>query len=231
MWKGVEWNWYTNKQKVLYWHWSPNYQWKINLPITGYNETLITYILVAASPTHYVPDEVYHEGWANSGDIKTEVEVNAIPIFLKYGGSNGHVGLLFFLHYSNLVLNPRDLNVQYVENYWDLIKNHTEIIYQCCVENPKNYEGYSESVWGLTASYSRNSDGTNRYSVHDPNNDKGVITPTAALSSFPYTIDKSAIFLDNLYDYSNNEYLGIAGPCDAFSIHYSWKAEKYLDID
>lgn len=231
LWKGVEWDWYTNEQDVLYWHWSPNYQWAINLPITGYNEALITYILAAASPTYSISHEVYHQGWANSGGIKTEEEVYDIPILLKHGGTNGHVGPLFFSHYSNLVLDPRGLSDQYVENYWNVVKNHTEIVYQHCVENPKNYEGYSESVWGLTASYTRNSDGTTGYSVHDPNNDKGVITPTAALSSFPYTPEKSAKFLDYLYDNSNGEYLGLAGPYDAFSIHFKWKAERYLAID
>jgi hypothetical protein len=44
-------------------------------------------------------------------------------------------------------------------------------------------EGYSDKVWGQH-SYTRNSDGTTGYSAHQPNNDLGIITPTAALSSF-----------------------------------------------
>jgi hypothetical protein len=53
-------------------------------------------------------------------------------------------------------------------------------------------EGYSDKVWGLTASYTRNSDGTTGYSAHQPNN--GIITPTAALSSFPFTPVESLKF-------------------------------------
>jgi hypothetical protein len=37
-------------------------------------------------------------------------------------------------------------------------------------------EGVSDKVWGLTASYTRNSDGTTGYSAHQPNNDLGIIT-------------------------------------------------------
>ena len=40
--------------------------------------------------------------------------------------------------------------------------------------------------WGLTAS-----DEYNGYSAHEPNNDNGTISPTAALSSFPYTPTES----------------------------------------
>jgi hypothetical protein len=30
LWRGVEWNWYTQGKDVLYWHWSPNYGWAMN---------------------------------------------------------------------------------------------------------------------------------------------------------------------------------------------------------
>ena len=54
LWKGVEWNWFTQNQNALYWHWSPNYEFDINLKIVGYNETLITYVLAAASPNYTI---------------------------------------------------------------------------------------------------------------------------------------------------------------------------------
>ena len=70
LWKEVDFNWYRNGKNVLYWHWSPNYAWEMNFPVRGYNECLIMYVLAASSPTHGVPAEVYHEGWAESGKIK-----------------------------------------------------------------------------------------------------------------------------------------------------------------
>jgi len=69
LWKGVEWDWHTQGEKVLYWHWSPNYQWQMNFQIRGYNEALITYLLAAASPTFPISNAAYHEGWARGGDI------------------------------------------------------------------------------------------------------------------------------------------------------------------
>ena len=57
LWRDVEFDWYRNGKNVLYWHWSPNFGWEMNFPVTGYNECLIMYILAAASPTHGVPAE------------------------------------------------------------------------------------------------------------------------------------------------------------------------------
>ncbi|MEM6318171.1 MAG: hypothetical protein AAF960_10905 [Bacteroidota bacterium] len=37
LWKDVDWQWYTQGKDVLYWHWSPEYEWKINFPVGGYN--------------------------------------------------------------------------------------------------------------------------------------------------------------------------------------------------
>ena len=99
------------------------------------------------------------------------------------------------------------------------------------VENPKKWNGYSDTVWGLTASYTRNADGSTGYAAHDTDSDLGVITPTAALSSFPYTPEESLKFLHYIYGEKRNQYVGKAGPYDAFSPHYSWVTKRYLAID
>ena len=47
---GVEWAWFRKDSgNVLYWHWSPTYNWDMNLPLQGWNEALITYIMAASS--------------------------------------------------------------------------------------------------------------------------------------------------------------------------------------
>ena len=69
LWKGVEWDWYTQNQNVLYWHWSPNHGFDINLQLKGYNEVLITYVMAAASPDFGIEKEVYSNGWASGGGI------------------------------------------------------------------------------------------------------------------------------------------------------------------
>lgn len=230
LWKGVEWDWYTKGENAMYWHWSPNYGWEMNFKLEGYNECLITYVLAASSTTHSIPAAAYHKGWTRNGTIVNSGFQYGIPVVFNYNGATGNVGPLFWAQYSYLGLDPRGLSDQYA-NYWTLTQNHSKIINQYCIANPKGWLGYSDKCWGLTASYSRNSDGSTGYSAHQPNNDLGVISPTAALSSFPYTPAESMKFLHYLYDEKRSDYIGIAGPYDAFSPQYNWVTPRYLAID
>ncbi|MCG9972200.1 glucoamylase family protein [Christiangramia crocea] len=221
IWENVEWTWYTNGNDVLYWHWSPEYNFQINLPIKGWNEALIVYVLAASSPTYSIEKEVYKSGWASNGNIVTNRTHYGIdlPLGQSYGGP------LFFSHYSFIGLDPRNLQDDYA-NYWQQNLAHTMINYEYCVDNPKNYEGYGEETWGLTAS-----DSHEGYAAHSPTNDLGVITPTAALSSFPYTPEKSMAALRHFYEDMNSELWGEYGFYDAFSEEHDWVSNGWLAID
>ena len=226
LWNEMEFDWYRNGGKnVLYWHWSPEYEWEMNFPLEGYNECLMAYILGASSPTHGNPAECFHEGWARSGGIKTDVKPYGLPLDAKHNGAEAMGGPLFWAHYSYIGLDPRGLKDQYVD-YWNVTRNHAMVDYKYCVENPKNFVGYGENCWGLTASYS-----TKGYAAHCPgDNDCGVITPTAALSSFPYTPEESMRALK--YFYSKGEWIwGKYGFYDAFSETDNWTVPRYLAID
>ncbi len=233
LWKGIEWNWYTKNPKApntLTWHWSPNYEWQLNHQLQGYDETLITYVLAAASPTFPIEKLVYQNGWARNGAIKTSGSQFGIPLVVNNNGATGTVGPMFWAHYSFLGLDPRGLTDEYV-NYGDVTANHAKIMYEYCVRNPKSWQGYNSKSWGLTASYSRNQDGTTGYSAHQPNNDLGIISPTAAISDMPYTPTESMNFLRFLYNENYSKYIGVAGPYDAYSIQYNWVTPRYLAID
>lgn len=230
LWKGVDWQWYTNNQNKLFWHWSPNYNWEMNFPLEGYNECLITYVMAAASPTHAIAPTAYHEGWARSGGIVSARTKYNLPLILKHNGAEEFGGPLFWAHYSYLGLDPNQLTDKYA-NYWDLNSNHTKINYLYAVANPKSFKGYGANYWGLTASYSRNGDGSIGYDAHMPSNDKGVISPTAAISSIVYTPLESKAFIRNLYENYKTETWGVAGFYDAHSQHYQWTAQRYLAID
>ncbi|KOP36470.1 beta-glucosidase [Flavobacterium sp. WLB] len=230
LWKGVEWDWYTQGQDALYWHWSPNYGWEMNFKLEGYNECLITYVMAASSPTHPISAEAYHKAWARNGAIIDGRSQYGIPVVLNYNGASGNVGPMFWSHYSYLGLDPNNLKDKYAD-YWQLTQNHAKIMVQYSIANPKGFKDYSDKCWGLTASYTRNPDGTTGYTAHQPNNDNGVISPTAALSSFPYTPIESMKFLHYLYDENKAKYVGIAGPYDAFSPQYNWVTARYLAID
>lgn len=226
LWENIEWNWHTKGgEDVLYWHWSPNYDWQMNFDVRGYNECLIMYVLGASSPTYPIDPDVYHKGWAMDGGITTDRKYHGYDVVLNhYETNDSPVGPLFWAHYSYLGLDPRNLSDQYA-NYWKLNQNHALIHYQHCVENPNNFKGYGDNCWGLTSSYSMKG-----YAGHRPDKDVGVISPTAALSSFPYTPKQSMEFLRYLYTEADS-LVGTYGPYDAFSIEHNWYLPRYLAID
>jgi len=226
LWEEVEWNWYTKGgEDVLYWHWSPNYGWEMNFPVGGYNECLIMYVLAAASPTYPISKSVYEKGWARNGEIAKDTTFYGLKTELDhYEHDNSPVGPLFWAHYSYLGLNPKGLNDQFAD-YWKLNKNHALIHYKYAVDNPKNYKGYGENLWGLTSSYSMIG-----YAGHKPDDDLGVISPTAAISSIPYTPKESMQFIRHLYK-EQDSLIGKYGPYDAFSIESNWYLPRYLAID
>ncbi len=226
LWEDVEWDWYTKGgENVLYWHWSPDKGWKMNFPVGGYNEALIMYILAAASPTHSIDKEVYKQGWARNDSIARDTTFYGYETELDhYEHDDSPVGPLFWAHYSYLGLDPNKLVDQY-GNYWKLNVNHAKIQYEYCVDNPQGFEGYGEDCWGLTSSYSPKG-----YAGHRPDKDLGVISPTAALSSMPYTPMESKKFLHFLYN-RNDSLIGKYGPYDAFSFEQDWYLPRYLAID
>jgi hypothetical protein len=221
IWNKVDWKHFTKGEQVLYWHWSPNVGWAMNMPVKGWNEALITYVLAASSTTSPITKAVYDNGWALNGGIRNGAAYYglSLPLGPAYGGP------LFFEHYSFLGINPKGLADAYA-NYEVQTRNHTLINYNYSKENPKKYFGYSDSVWGLTAS-----DIPNGYTASSPTNDVGVIAPTAALSSFPYTPTESMKALKFFYYTLGDKLWKEYGFVDAFSLKDPWFANSFLAID
>lgn len=221
IWEEVEWSWFTRQSDALYWHWSPDYQWDMNMKISGWNEALIVYVLAAASPTYPITRQVYDNGWAGGGSMangKKFYDVT-LPLGSDYGGP------LFFSHYSFLGLDPRGLSDSYAD-YWEQNTAHATINYLYCKANPKGWYGYSENCWGLTAS-----DIPDGYTASSPTNDVGTIAPTAALSSFPYTPEQSMAALRYFYYVLGDKLWDQYGFKDAFNLNSKWFATSYLAID
>ena len=222
LWEAVEWDWYRKCdptcKNVLYWHWSPDKGWIMNFALSGYFEEQITYFLAAASPTHGIPKIVYSNGYGKNGSIVKNNTYEGIVLPLESPAP------LFWVHYSYLGLNPHFTD-DYA-NYWTQNVNASLINQAYCVRNPKNFVGYSDECWGLTSS-----DNHLGYSAHSPANDLGVITPTAALSSFPYTPTESMKALKFFYYTLGDRMWGQYGFYDAFNITQGWTASSYLAID
>ena len=235
LWKEVDFDWYRGpghppsggtKGGVLYWHWSPTYNWEMNFPVTGYNECLIMYVLAASSPRHSISAQVYHEGWAKNGEIKAFTTQYGHTLHLSHNGAAEYGGPLFWAHYSYLGLDPHGLKDKYA-NYWEENKNQAMINHAWCVDNPKKYNGYGNNSWGLSASYS-----VKGYAAHAPGaEDLGVISPTAALASFPYTPIYSMQAMRHWYNEMKDKLWGGFGFYDAFSETDNWYPKQYLAID
>jgi len=223
MWEQVEWSWYRQQSRnyVLYWHWSPNYGWKMNFAIRGYNECMIVYLLAIASPTHPMPAASYYRGWAGALHYSND---NTYYGYRQWVGPEKG-GPLFFTHYSHLGFDPRNKSDAFC-NYFDNSRNISLINRAYCMENPHGYAGYSDLVWGLTASF--NPWG---YDAHSPTSDNGTIAPTAALSAMPYVPAESLATLKHLYHTYGRDLWGPFGFVDAFNPTENWFAPGYAAVD
>lgn len=218
----VEWDWFRKDgSNMLYWNWSPDYGFAVNVPVQGWNECLITYVMAASSTTHSIPKIVYDNGFARNGAIKNNSSYYGIllPLGQPFGGP------LFFEHYSFLGINPNGLTDTYA-NYMTQAVNHSRINFEYCKANPKSYYGYSKDCWGLTAS-----DIQGGYTASSPTNDQGFIAPTAAISSLPFTPVESIQALNFFYYKLGDKIWGQYGFSDSFNLNNSWFADSYLAID
>ncbi len=223
MWEEVEWSWYLKspRSEVLYWHWSPDYGWQIDFAIRGYNECMIAYLLAIASPTYPIPASRYYIGWAKPADYANG---NTYYGYRQWVGPEKG-GPLFFTHYSHLGFDPRDKSDTFCY-YFDNSRNISLINRAHCIDNPRGHAGYSDLVWGLTASF--NPWG---YSAHSPTSDNGTIAPTAALSAMPYVPAESLATLKHFYHVYGDRLWGPFGFVDAFNLTQDWFAPGHVAID
>jgi len=242
LWERLEWDWYrkTPDSDAIYWHWTPEWSWFINHRLTGFNETMIVYLLAIASPTHPVAPELYYTGWAGQSDAaqryrkdwsglsEGEKYANGTTYFgTKLDVGVGSGGPLFFAHYSYMGFDPHSLTDLYT-NYFANNRNLALINLAYATENPKHSKTYSAQAWGLTAS-----DGPKGYMPEAPDaeHDKGTLAPTGALASFPYTADASMAALKHFYRDLGDRLWGEYGPLDAYNLDADWWSPIYMGLN
>jgi len=243
LWEAVEWDWYrmAPDSPFLYWHWSPQWGYRIQHPLIGFNETVPTYLLGIASPTHAVPASMYYSGWASqakqaqdyrqgwSGSPDGRMYANGSSFFgikLDVGVSSG--GPLFFIHYIFMGFDPRALRDRYTDSYFENSRRIAEINRAYCIANPKGFKGYGANAWGLTAGF-----GPNGYMTPAPDqwNDEGTIALTGALASFPYTPEASMAAFKHFYRELGAELWGEYGPRDNYNPSQQWVAFHYMGLN
>jgi exo beta-1,2-glucooligosaccharide sophorohydrolase (non-reducing end) len=243
LWETVEWDWYreTPTSDFLYWHWSPEWAWQIHHPLIGFNEVMITYVLGMASPTHGVPASLYYSGWAGqseraiqyregwSGTADGDHYFNGHTYYgIKLDVGIGTGGPLFFTHYSFMGFDPHKLHDRFTKSYFDNNQSVALINRAYSIANPKHFPGYGLNAWGLTAS-----DGPHGYVAHAPDeaHDRGTLTPTGALASFPYTPEASMAAFKHYYRDLGDQLWDIYGPRDAFNPKENWISPIYMGLN
>ena len=231
LWETVEWDWYrrTPDSDGLYWHWSPQWTWEINHKLTGFNEVMMVYLLGVASPTHGVPADLYYTGWTDNAAHNPKNDFvdghTYYGIKLDVGTKEGNP--LFFAHYSYMGFDGRGVHDKFT-NYFENNRNLALINRAWCIENPGKFKGYGPDSWGLTAS-----DGPTGYVPHAPDkfDDDGTMTPTGALSSFPYTPEPSMLALKHFYRDLGDRLWGEYGPRDAYNEDDNWYAPIFMGLN
>lgn len=214
----VEWDWFTRgKPGPLFWHWSPRYGWAKNLPIVGWNEALVAYVLAAGSAAHAVDRSSYHAGWARNGDIKN----NAMYLGIRLPLGEPYGGPLFLSQYSFCTLDPRGLGDAYCDDYREQVYAHSLINYRVCSTRYERQDG-----WGLSAC-----DGPKGYVVNSPTDDHGIIATTAALSSMPFLPARSKQAAMRFLKWRGGALKGRFGLMDSFQPSSGWVSKTHLAIN
>lgn len=225
LWREVEWDWFAKEDgdnAWLMWHWSPNFGWKKNLPIRGFNETHIIYLLALCSPTHPVAPKYYWRGWQGGGErFRTPREDFGIPMTLGRGMNMP----LFFAHYSYLGFDPRALSVD-GRTYFDHLRDLCRVQVAYARSRADTFKGYGP-LWGLTSCR-----GPKGYKAYAPGSrDDGTLAPTAALSSLPYVPAETIACLWELQRRHRDRLWGTYGFADAFNLTQDWVVQGYLGND
>lgn len=143
LYRRADWRWAQNRGLTVTHGWKPEtgflkYRWR------GYDEALLLYVLGLGSPTHPLPPRSY-SAWTSTYRWKT-----------IYGHKFLYAGPLFIHQLSHLWLNFRGIQdkpmrrkgIDYFEN-----SRRAALVQQAyAIQNPQQFEHYSEHCWGITAS-------------------------------------------------------------------------------
>lgn len=231
LWEGIDWDWFraTPKRDALYWHWSPNYGFQIANRLEGWNETMITYLLAIASPTHPAPASIYDTGFMRSAGSNPYGEPYGVPrsyfgitttqsYFPPTPTSPGSPGPLFFTHYSFMGYDPRGVHDRF-SDYFESNRQLSRISQAYSIANPLKMKGYGADSWGITAV-----DGPeDEYHEYKPFlTDDGTLAPTGAVSSYVYTPQASLGAIRHWYRDRGAQLWDIYGFRDSFNEQRDW---------
>lgn len=184
----TDWRWALNGGTTVSMGWKPEtgflpYRWE------GYSEALLLYVLALASPTFPLPEKSYME-WTKTYQWKKLYDIEHL-----------YAGPLFIHQLSHCWIDFRGIQDEYMRSkgidYYENTRRATYAQREYATRNPKNFKGYCDNCWGITASDGPGNqtvmiDGVEReffdYLARQiPNGpDDGTIAPWAAVASLPF---------------------------------------------
>jgi len=243
LYRRVDWDWMRNNSGLLSMGWFPERGF-IGSYWRGYDESMILCILALGSPTHAVGADVW-------------VGRTSGYVWAKYYGKEFvSFGPLFGHQYSHCWIDFRGIYDTYMKNkgidYFENSRRATYTHRAYGKENPHQWCGYSDSLWGWTACDGPgdavlNIDGKHMkfqgYSARgvsvDWMNDDGTIAPTAAGGSVAFAPEISVTALKTMRTRYGDILWRRYGFADAFNPTFvtsstspkGWVAVDYLGID
>jgi hypothetical protein len=189
----------------------------------GYNEASIMYILAMGSP--FVPNRLTQYGWTiwTSGYS-----------WINYAGYQ-YVSFppLFGHQYSQCWLDLRAINDDYMTargiTYFENSRRATLAQRAYSRANPGGFTGYSDSLWGITASDVQG--GYAARGAPPAQNDDGTIAPTAPISSIPFASDSVIPAIRNMWENYRTQLWTPYGFRDAFNLRLNWWDTDIVGID
>lgn len=211
LYRRADWRWAQDGEATVSHGWRPEtgflrYRWQ------GYNEALILYVLGLGSPTHPLPQKSY-QAWTATYRWKK-----------LYGHEYLHGAPLFMHQLSHVWIDFRGIQDAFMRahaiDYFENSRRATYVNQQYAIRNPKNFRGYGQYAWGITASNgpgptTRRIRGVTQRFLgyvargvpHGP--DDGTLAPWAVAASLPFAPEivlPTLAHCSRQYPHMENEY-------------------------
>ncbi|MDD8017110.1 MAG: glucoamylase family protein [Bacteroidota bacterium] len=189
----------------------------------GYNEATLMYIFALGSPTHPV-DYTAWQKWTDgyNANLKTQYGYNYVnfpPLF-------GH-------QYSHCWIDFRSIADDWMKahhlNYFENSRLATLAQRAYSIDNPGKFVGYSDSLWGITASDSPY--GYKARGAPPAQDDDGTIAPTAPVSSIAFAPEVVIPVIHKMWNTYGSKLWTQYGFRDAFNLTLNWWDNDIIGID
>jgi hypothetical protein len=188
LYRRVDWRWAQNGGLAVSHGWKPESGFLENR-WEGYNEALILYVLGLGSPTHPLPTESY-EAWTRTYRWKKIYDIEFL-----------YAGPLFIHQLSHIWVDFRGIQDDFMRgraiDYFENSRRAAYVQQQYAIHNPREFRGYGEYCWGITASNGpgpaerRIKGVTRRFYDYRARSipfglDDGTLAPWATVASLPF---------------------------------------------